>query len=99
MPDKITQSTARLGQLVAEVMKETDPVKYDQLPRAAARTERRTSRVRQAPEGNASWSVRGGRTTTRLAHRNVVFGHPPACGRARGGVPSSRRIVVYILIF
>lgn len=31
MPDKITQLTARLGQLVAEVMKETSPVKYDQL--------------------------------------------------------------------
>src|SRR5262249_37700097 len=61
------------------------------MPRAAIRTERRTSRVRLVPEGSAWWSVQGGHTTTQPAHRNVAFGHPPTCGRARGGVPSCHR--------
>jgi hypothetical protein len=31
MPDAFAQSTARLEQLVREIMKETDPVLYDKL--------------------------------------------------------------------
>lgn len=31
MPDNLTQLTARLQRLVSEIMKETDPVKYDEL--------------------------------------------------------------------
>lgn len=31
MPDKFAESTRRLKQLVDQVMKETDPVLYDQL--------------------------------------------------------------------
>ena len=31
MPDNLEQLTARLGQLVSEIMKETDPVRYDEL--------------------------------------------------------------------
>jgi hypothetical protein len=31
VPDNLEQLTARLGQLVSEIMKETDPVRYDEL--------------------------------------------------------------------
>lgn len=31
MPDNLTQLTAKLGKLVSEIMKETDPVRYDEL--------------------------------------------------------------------
>jgi hypothetical protein len=31
MPDKFAESTARLEQLVHEIMKETNPVRYDRL--------------------------------------------------------------------
>jgi hypothetical protein len=31
VPDKLEQLNARLGQLVSEIMKETDPVRYDEL--------------------------------------------------------------------
>jgi hypothetical protein len=31
MSDDLADSTARLAQLVAQIMKETDPVKYDEL--------------------------------------------------------------------
>ena len=31
MPGNLTESTARLEQLIAQIMKEADPVKYDEL--------------------------------------------------------------------
>ena len=31
MPDNLAELTARPGQLVSEIMKETDPVRYDEL--------------------------------------------------------------------
>jgi hypothetical protein len=31
MPDNLAELTARLEQLVSEIMKETDPVRYDEL--------------------------------------------------------------------
>jgi hypothetical protein len=31
VPDNLTQSTARLERLVSEIMKETDPLRYDEL--------------------------------------------------------------------
>jgi hypothetical protein len=31
VPDNLTQLTARLGHLVSEIMRETDPVRYDEL--------------------------------------------------------------------
>lgn len=31
MPDNLTQLTARLERLVSEIMKESDPVRYDEL--------------------------------------------------------------------
>jgi hypothetical protein len=31
VPDNLTQLTARLERLVSEIMKETDPVRYDEL--------------------------------------------------------------------
>lgn len=31
MPDNLAELTTRLGQLVSEILKETDPVRYDEL--------------------------------------------------------------------